>query len=240
MERKSKQGSATKLAARREAYRLWFEFLRLARSSNDSRVKAALARSREFYGPWGDVATVKFDDWWLSHGHLFEEQVAVRRLADGERPTDPNSLVIEVPLTMAPTKLLKAVKAVIERASEEHLRQVAKRKNKTLATARFRLTAGAEPKLVAIREMLTVYRDVFLAHPKLRGQALLEVVHRHYGSRKQKKWQKIPLPLMADKGDVMRVITAQRNLRRYITNAEQVLLNVAGGSFPGEYGYREK
>ncbi len=240
MERKSRLSSATKLAARREAFRLWFEFLRLARSSNDSRVKAALARSREFYEPWGDVSSVKFNDWWTSHGQIFEERVSVRRLDSGELPADPSSLVIEVPLTMAPTKLLKAVKILIEQASEEYLRQSIKRKNKTIATASFRLTEGAEPKLVAIREMLTVYRDVFLAHPKLRGQALLEAVHRHYESRKQKKWQKIPLPLMADKGDVMRVITAQRNLRRYLTNAEQVLLNVAGGSFPGEYGYREK
>lgn len=189
--------------------------------------------------PWGDVSSVKFNDWWTSHGHLFEERVAVRLLASGEPPADPSSLIIEVPLTMAPTKLLKAVKTLIEQASEEYLRQATRRKNKTIATASFRLTEGAEPKLVAIREMLTVYRDVYLANPKLRGQALLQAVHRHYGSRRQKKWKKIPLPLMADLDDTMRMITAQRNLRRYLTNAEKILLNVAGGSFPGEYGYRE-
>lgn len=240
MERKLKKTASTKLAARREAYRLWFEFLRLARLSGDARVKAALAKSREFYEPWGDVTSVKFNDWWTSHGHLFEERLSVRRLAHGEQPSDPTSLLIEVPLTMAPTKLVQAVKVIIEQASAEKTRQVVRRKNKTSATASFRLTEGAEPKLVAIREMLTVYRDIYLTNPKRRGQDLLQAVHQHYASRRQKKWQKIPLPLMADMDDIMRVITAQRNLRRYITNAEQVLLNVAGGSFPGEYGYKGK
>lgn len=240
MERKPRLRMATRLAARREAYRLWFEFLRLAKASNDARVKAALGKSREFYEPWGEVTAVKFNDWWTAHGHLFEERLAVRRLAHGEQPSDPKSLLIEVPLTMAPTKLIQAVKTIIEDASAEERRQVVKRKNKTAATASYRLTEGAEPKLVAIREMLTVYRDVYLANPKRRGHELLQAVHQHYTSRRQKKWQKIPLPLMADMDDTMRVITAQRNLRRYITNAEQVLLNVASGSFPGEYGYKGK
>ena len=31
-----------------------------------------------------------------------------------------------------------------------------------------------------------------------------------------------------------------KGTKRYITNAETILLNVAGGSFPGQYGYREK
>lgn len=240
MERRVENGRTTKLAARREAYRLWFEFLRLAKASSNSSIKTALSKNKEFYSPWGDVSTIKFNDWWNSHGHLFEENLLVRRLNHGEMPSDPSSLVIEVPLKMAPTKLLNSVKVIIEQASEEYLRHQTKRKNKTIATASFRLTDGAEPKLVAIREMLTVYRDVYLANPKLRGQSLLGAVHRHYRSRRQKKWQKIPLPLMADMDDTMRLITAQRNLRRYITNAETILLNVANGNFPGNYGFRQK
>ena len=100
-------------------------------------------------------------------------------------------------------------------------------------TASYRLSEGSEPKLDAVREMLSVYRDVYLKNPQLRGEKLLQATHKYYLGRKNKRWAKVPMALMYDTdGDKMR---AMRNLRRYIQKAELVVLNVARGQFPGTY-----
>ena len=76
------------LPYRREAYRLWFEYLRVARNSTLTRVREALKRSAPFYAPWGDISNVKFDQWWKEKGTLFEEKYVVRRLSAGELPSN--------------------------------------------------------------------------------------------------------------------------------------------------------
>ncbi len=228
MERKAK----TKYIEKREAFRLWFEYLKLAKQSKRSVIKDALKGSGAFYVSWGDISNTKFDDWWKSYAHLFEEKYIVRTLAPGEPPLDPQALIIEVPLTMSPTDLLDRVKFIIQKASESKER--ANRKAKKAPSTSYRLSIGAEPKLDAVREMLSVYRDVHLKNPKLRGEALLETTHRYYLGRKNKSWAKIPMaldvsPRLEDK------VRAMRNLRRYIQKAENIMLNVAKGEFPGDY-----
>ncbi len=222
----------SKLAARRESFRLWYEYLRLAKKSTDRKVVEALKRSAAFYEPWGDVESEKFDAWWKRAGHLFEERYAVRKLELNEQPSDTTSLVVEIPLNKSPTRLTRIVKAIIEEAWARQNKE-RKRKNKTIASATYHLTEGAEPKLLAVREMLTVYRDVYFKNRNLRGEALLDKIHIFYRGRKNKRWAKVPVPLLPDPdGDTAR---AQRNMRRYIDKAEKVMLNVANGQFPGEY-----
>lgn len=219
------------LAARWTTYRLWYEYLKIARSSTDPKVKSALLVSKPFYAPWEMDKADKYDAWWKAHSHLFEEKFVVRELSHGEPPTDPTALVIEVPLTESPTILTRRVKAIIQAAADA--RQKDKRKTKREPTAYYRLSDGSEPKLDAVREMLSVYRDVYLKNPRLRGEALLDATHRYYLGRKNKKWSKVPAPLLIDTdGDKVR---AMRNLRRYIQKAEKIVLNVARGQFPGDY-----
>jgi hypothetical protein len=219
------------LPYRREVYRLWFEYLKLARASSDPLVKAALKTSAAFYAPWGDVTKFKFDAWWKTHGHLFEEKYSVRRVPHGNAPSDPNALLIEVPLTQSPTALTKRVRVIIQEAFAEQGR--ARKKAKKRPSSSYRPTEGAEPKLVAVREMLMVYRNVYRKNPKLRGMKLLDAVHAYYKGRKDKRWAKVPFALMTGgyEGDARPL----RNLRRYIQNAEKVMLNVARGEFPGGY-----
>lgn len=223
----------TKLINRREAYRLWFEYLRLARQSRDEKVRAALVVSQPFYAPWEMDGQTDFHEWWKTHGGLFEERHVVRVLQSGEAPLDPEALVVEIPLTQSPTELLKKVKALLREAVEAAERR--SRKGMKRPTASYRLSDGAEPKLDAVREMLTVYRDVYLRNPKLRGEALLEATHAFYRGRKNKRWAKPPMALEYDPKSEVDRMRAMRNLRRYIQKAEAVMLNVARGQFPGEY-----
>lgn len=223
--------SKTPLAARKEAYRLWFEYLKVALQSPDKKVKAALLVSEPYYRPWGMTTAGKFDPWWKDHLGLFEEKYTVRELAHGEQALDTHALLLEVPLTQSPTILTRKVKLIIQAAYERQAKT--ERKGKTRATAYYHLTEGAEPKLDAVREMLSIYRDVYLKNPKLRGEKLLDAVHKYYTSRKNRKWAKVPMAFQHDGGDDKE--RAMRNLRRYIQKAETVVLNVARGQFPGEY-----
>jgi hypothetical protein len=223
----------SKLAARRESFRLWFEYLRLAKKSTDKKVVAALKRSTAFYEPWGDVASEKFDAWWRRAGHLFEERYVVRKLRLNEQPSDPNSLVLEIPLNQSPTKLTRLVKPIIEEAWAERNKDRS-RKNKTVASASYHLTVGAEPKLRAIRDMLNVYGNVYLQNPHLKGRGLLEAIDAYYKKRKQKRFRRVPMALVLP-GTNSDISTPMRNLRRYITKAEGIVLNVANGEFPGKY-----
>ena len=88
----------TALPYRREAYRLWFEYLRVARNSSLASVQTALKQSALFYAPWGDVTSVTFNTWWKEKGQLFEDKCLVRKLTSGEQPSDPNALIVEIPL----------------------------------------------------------------------------------------------------------------------------------------------
>ncbi len=223
----------TKLTARRENYRLWFEYLRLAKKSTDRKVIEALKRSAAFYEPWGDVESEKFDAWWRRARHLFEEQYVVRKLELNEQPSNQNSLVVEIPLNQSATKLTHIVKEIIEEAWAEQNKE-RKRKNKTTASASYHLTVGAEPKLRTIREMLTVYGHVYLKNSHLRGRELLQAIETYYKKRKQKRFARVPMALVLP-GTNTDISTPMRNLRRYITKAEKIVLNVASGEFPGKY-----
>jgi hypothetical protein len=145
MEKKAKSN----LAARREAFRLWFEYLRIARLSADIKIKSALVVTEPYYRPWEMDKADKFDPWWKTHGHLFEEKFAVRELKAGEAPLDPDALLVEVPLTQSPTILTSKVKAVIQAAFDA--RERTERKGKKKPTAYYRLTEGSEPKFDAVR-----------------------------------------------------------------------------------------
>lgn len=219
---------------RRETYRLWFEYLKVACSSNKPEVITALKSTTDYYAPWEVTLDTRFDPWWKTHQHLFSEEHTVRALSHGEVPSDPDALVIMVPFTQSPTVLTRQVKAIIQAAVTEREKSAAKkRKAKKSPSARYHPTEGAEPKLVAVREMLTIYRDVYLKNPKLRGEALLGAAHAFYLGRKNKRWAKIPSALQIN--NVSGNTTAMRNLRRWIQKAEAVVLNVARGEFPGDY-----
>ncbi len=223
----------SKLASRRENYRLWFEFLRLARKSNRKDVREALKRSANLYVHWGDVEAEGFHVWWKVKGHLFEELHSVRRLQPTEQPSDPNALIVEIPLNQSPTKLTRKVKALVEEAWNEKNKEQ-RRKSKTVASAHYHLSEGSEPKLRAVREMLTIYRDVHLKDTSVIGRDLLEAIEAYYKKRKQRKFARVPMALVLP-GYNADISTPMRNLRRYITKAEKIVLNVANGEFPGKY-----
>lgn len=141
------------------------------------------------------------------------------------------ALLLEIPLTRSATAIIKQIRPLLEEAVAAHAKSA--RKGKRQPTASYRLTAGAEPKVIAIRGSLTIYREVCLKNPNLKGHKLLEAVHAYYLSRKVARKAKVPLPLQYS-NEINR-IRAMRNLNRYVHRAQRIMLNVAKGNFPGDY-----
>ena len=143
-------------------------------------------------------------------------------MSPNDRPSDPTSLVLEIPRNQSPNKLDRAVKSLIEDAWAEQ--------NKN----RKSMTDGSAPKLDAVRDMLTVYRDVYLKDTSLFGRDRLRAIEAHYKTRKRREFAKVPMALVLP-GHNANIITPMRNLRRNITKTDTIMLNVANGEFPGKY-----
>jgi hypothetical protein len=219
----------TPLSYHREAYRLWFEYLRVAHTDPREEVQEALRRSKDFYEPWGDITNAKFDEWWKEKRLLFAEKYVVRQLAAGEPPIDPEALIVEIPLRDSPSVLGKRVAELIREASAK--RPISSKKGGKSPTSEYRLTGGAEPKVVLLREMLTDYRDVYLKNPKAKGKQLLDALEQHYLS-----FAKVPEPFkLALDAKPKKLEQVLRNVNRYVNRAKKIVLNVANGEFPGKY-----
>ncbi len=147
-----KKPTVKKMANRMEAYRLWFEYYKVAlllRDANNSKLdaqvkgkidklKGAFLVRPTFYNSWEVTPATKFDPWWKSHSHLFEEQYIVRRLKDGEVKKDPDSIIVEIPLNKSVTELTQTVKSIIEDAHA--VKRNISKKNKTQSNALYQLS----------------------------------------------------------------------------------------------------
>jgi len=213
------------LAYPTEVIKIWFSYLRLAHEvgKTDPNIKLALKRSARFYRPWGDVTKVSFKQWWKDHSNLFEENDVIQLIRYPDLVPLPRKdrLLLSIPLTRSPTELATMVLAIFKKNA-----RIVSSKSKKRPTSRYTLTEGAEIKskgAVPLEDKLAVYR-IALEPPKAsRSELLLRVLgdprlsslsaFRH-GSEDSKK----------------------RSLRRYLKDAEQVMINVANGQFPGPRG----
>lgn len=94
---------------------------------------------------------------------------------------------------------------------------------------KYQLTENSEPKLKTIRNILNIYRDVYLKNNRPKIPKLLNLVVDYYNSKKK---MELPDVLNTKKNDIDNVL---RNLGRWMKWAEQIMLNVSKGEFPGKY-----
>jgi len=218
------------LISKKESYRQWFEFYKISLLSNDWSIQRQVEKTKDFYSSWGDVKNTKFDTWWKDHSHLFEEKT-VQVLSKDSTINFGDHVVLQVPLNQSVSDLLNEIKTVL---TIEHKKKVNHRKNKNSVKSQFHLTIGSEPKLKTIRQVLNVYRDVYLKNSSVKGVKLLSLVHDYYKSKPKNKM--IPPSLnhsgLTSKSERDRV---GKNLRRWISWGKQIQQNVLNGEFPGRY-----
>jgi hypothetical protein len=220
------------LPLKKEFYRIWFEFYKISLKSTNKEILINLKKSDDFYASWGDVERTTFNDWWDSHKHLFEEQ-SVSILDKNSNKKYADSLILEVPMNQSTTILLKNIRKLIDQEQKKRNRQ---KKKYRVITTHFEMSDRSEPKLVILKDVLNVYRDVYLKDASLRGKKLLNEVHKYYKNRKRKDHQRLPKSIDDCGSTNEQVINGVlRNLRRWIQWAKQIELNVAKGKFPGQY-----
>lgn len=213
------------LLLRKENYRLWFEFYKLCCLSTEIRVIKNLERTKDFYKSWGDVRGVKFDDWWDKHQNLFTEPV-VKVLDDLKNRQTDNSLIVEVPLNQSTSKIIESLKKLIDCEQKPNYR-----KKKVRFTKSYQLTKGSEPKLEKIRNILNVYRDVYLPNRKPSIPKTLELTIKYYDKKK-----KMVLPdSLKLTNHLSNQKNVERNLGRWMKWGETIMMNVSNGEFPGKY-----
>ena len=220
------------LPLKKEFYRIWFEFYKLSLISTNPIILKNLKKSDDFYSSWGDVERTTFNNWWESHKQLFEER-SVSIIDDGVTRRYTDSLILEVPINQSTTVLLKKIRKLID---EEQTKRSRQPKKFRVITSQFVISDRSEPKLVVLKDVLNIYRDVYLKDTNLRGKKLLKEVYKYYRGRKRKDHQQLPKTI-DDRGstkeeDIKRIT---RNLRRWIQWGETIMLNVSNGEFPGKY-----
>lgn len=225
------------IQSQKQIYRMWFEFLKMAHKEPD--LAENLQRSKGYYEPWGDVTSLKFDDWWTGHKHLFGE-TAVRQVSSISNSS--NAINLAIPLNLPVSKVLAEVKRLVEECQTQRLVQkgIDPKLLKSLHSGfgTYELTTGVEIRgrtLYDIQLMYQYWQE--LGKPPVNSSTISEIVNR-FRDRPRAKWvpyilQMKPLP---DKKGSLRYDEGQiRQVRRYLKKGYEVCRSVATGEFPGRY-----
>jgi hypothetical protein len=231
-------------ASGKEAFRLWFEYLKRAYQSTNVQVDT------KYYDAWGDVANAKFETWWKAHGHvlfpLSKVEIVKRYLSDAE------FVQVKVPKSLTPTQAANQLRETLI----EHYQAIdhVPKPKRTYA-----LTVDAEIKVSAFRAYLVTYdAQVKLAEQYKDGvvpaKELLNEVRKYYLARShrwrntKRKVEALPPSLAGDfvYDPATNTVAAKdrydsgaiRTVRMYLKKANSLILASATGDFPGKSYYK--
>ena len=211
----------------KENIRIWFEFYKL--SLHDDRFKKHIEISKHYYADWGNIRDIKFDNWWKDHKQLFDE-VTIREI--DQIDNDKSAIYLKIPLLLPITDLAKRfVEIVTDKQSKIRKSNT---KSKAVSSSKYSLTAGTEFRAERNNHALMIYRDVFLQNnrPPINTK-FISKIKAFYEGRKAIKFKKMPVNFANfDPNDENELIV--RNCRRYIRDAEKLMLAAAQGDFPGK------
>jgi len=215
--------------SKRQHIRLWFEFYKLALA--DPKLAQNLERSADYYRPWGDIRSAKFDDWWKEHKDLFgpTRVEEVRRVSN-----HPNALNVVIPLNQPLTHSLKELKALIELRQSERMKELgysdAKPKTASRGFGRYEFTKGVEIRGRTLNEILVIYQIWNSLGKPAVNMSLIKTINERLRSRPRSKW--VPL-IMIDETpeDYLNLI---RQVRRLIKRGDRIIEAVSKGQFPGK------
>ena len=222
----------------KEKVQHWFNFLRLAHESQDPAVVGNLKASRLLYEPWSDYRNTSFTRWWRDHSKLFRAVGAMRKMVPGDVP-DESTLFLVIPYIYAPTTVAKMVQNIYQR--EQDLRREPGGKVKKVYGGQFALTAE-DLQSSQFHYYYRFAKDVYL--PLNAGGTKPST--KNYVDRAEKVFAKQKLVTSWEEEALARrkvpftqtdapYANKSRMARNYVVVVENLLRNVAGGEFPGDY-----
>jgi len=219
----------------KEAYRLWFEFLKRAIANPNVKVEL------KHYKAWGDVSEYKFDKWWKDVGSKvidLDSQSNVSFATDGL--TEEGSYLVRIPKTLTSTEAANQLRQLL---LESNHKQVVLQSN-------LKIRHGAEIRPLTYRAYLNTY-DIWLDltaksdGKKVTFKQVMIAVRKFYIERETKhkntkrRVDKLPSNLRTDMNeknlddvDVLASSQVIATISRYIKETNKIMENVAKGVFP--------
>ena len=138
----------------REAYRLWFSFLKLALDNPE--LKPLFNKKK--YEAWGDIGSVeKFDDWWKDHWRLFAFESGTKVIEDSRHwksiSRDKSKIAVSIPRDQTLAETTRQVEAILKKVGAHK----APRLKKRISGAQFVISA-TNLKYPSMRLMERIYR----------------------------------------------------------------------------------
>ena len=223
--------------------RIWYEYLCVCLKHNELKKKI----DRNFYKSWNlsQLKSGKFDKWFKTHYHLFEEKKREITLFNGKRT--PNTLLVEIPTNLTVEEVMKDIgKTIKGNIAKKHSKfATTNPKIKTQALDYFRycwefrqqkkyqgkgsnlLIHEAVNKLIKDRQSSKRMKTM-IAKRKLKSRGLA-------GNFSQTDTDDLSLPKAVTSDRQNTKETTSILISRSINKADKILNNVCKGFFPGDY-----
>ena len=212
-----------------QPYRIWYEYLQTALNDKSFSNKV----NKNFYKDWhlNLVKKQKFNQWIKSHEHLFtQSDNSEIKLFEGKRT--PNTLLVEIPVSFN-----------VQRIQRDIGKAVKGKVAKTQANQRFKIQTN--------RPLQTAPLDYFRwafeykQSGKYKLEEIWEKVNQKQIDRQKKVAKRVERFLKTGKGIRKRALSTggfakvDKNkavlISRNIKKAQNILINVCKGVFPGNY-----
>ena len=224
------------MRSKKQHIRLWYECLQICHAHD--KYAANLKSSQAFYEEWGNVRGIKFDDWWKTRKHLFEDLYVreVTRLSKS-----PNTITLSIPINEKISTILTDVKLIVEKHQLKRLNELgldpSKLKSKSQKVGKYAFSQS-EIKGTFHYINLEIYKIYLnLNKPPINRQFLIGV-RQALDARERSNLKRsiLNLPSMSDfeKHYTKNVdlLDTTRSIRRGIAGVQKTLVNVSNGKFP--------
>lgn len=219
----------------KEAYRLWFEFLKRAIANPNIKVNTKL------YKEWGDVTKYSFKKWWAEIGSKVIDLDAQSNVSFAVDSTEEDgSYLIRVPKTLTSTEAANQLRKLL--LDSNHVQVVSESKLKVRHGAEIRpttyrayihtydryveLTKNTDGKRVGNKELLIAVRKFYIARAKRYKNNLWKVDNLPPNLHTAINFDNL------DEVDVLATAQDIATVGRYIKKAHEIMGAVAKGKFP--------
>ena len=117
----------------KQPYRLWFQYLQTCLNNEQFRKKI----NTKFYKSWNlnNVKKQRFDEWFKSHSHLFEDYERHIKLYSGKKT--PNTILVEIPTNYNVHKIQREIGSIVSEKINQSNAKFSITSNRSLQLAPF-------------------------------------------------------------------------------------------------------
>ena len=212
-----------------QPYRIWYEYLQTALNDKSFSNKV----NKNFYKDWhlNLVKKQKFNQWIKSHEHLFtQSDNSEIKLFEGKRT--PNTLLVEIPVSFN-----------VQRIQRDIGKAVKGKVAKTQANQRFKIQTNRPLQTAPLDYFRWAYE--YKQSGKLKLEEIWTKVNQKQIDKQKKVAKRVERYLKTGKGIRKRALSTggfakvDKNkavlISRNIKKAQNILINVCKGVFPGNY-----